>query len=365
MSDSKIYIQPVAIAHSPQALDGDAVCLGGSLAWASQFRIDHIEGDALANRIVVSKSSMASGLATLPTDLQAEAEGQWHNLQKRHQALQLGSRVLRFDQPQVMGIINATPDSFSDGGQFQNNDDAIMAACDMAEAGAAILDIGGESTRPGAKAVWEGDEIERTKPIVERLANGGNLVSIDTRKAAVMRAAIEGGAQIINDISALSYDKESLSVAAQSGCPVILMHTPSQGDNPHENGEYHNVVYAVFDYLQRRIKEVMSAGVQSSNIIVDPGIGFGKSLTDNLALMNALPLFHALGHPVLVGVSRKRMIGALAGEVSVDDRLPGSLALAQHALNNGVHILRVHDVPETVQMVRVWRGMRDSALTSL
>ncbi len=364
MGDSKIYIYPVAVAHSPQALEGDAICLGGSLAWASQFRLDHIVDGAPVQRIVVSKQGMHAAIDTLPDDLQTVAAEQWQNLQKRHTPQQLGDRVLRFDQPQVMGIVNLTPDSFSDGGQFADHEAAIMAACDMAEAGAAVIDIGGESTRPGAKAVWEGDEIERVKPVIERLAKGGNLISIDTRKAAVMSAALDAGARIINDVSALGYDPESLPLAARSACPVILMHTPSQGDDLHADGNYANVVYDVFDYLQSRINAAVEAGIDRANIIVDPGIGFGKSLADNLALMNALPLFHALGQPILVGVSRKRMIGALAGEVPADKRLAGSLALAQHAIERGAHILRVHDVPETVQMVRVWRGLRDAALTS-
>lgn len=364
MTNSKIYIQPVATAHSPQALEGDAISLGGSLAWASQFRLDHLEDGAHVQRFVVSKNGMLGAIEALPDVLQERAQAQWENLQKRHAPLQLGERMLRFDQPQVMGIINATPDSFSDGGQFADDEAAIMAACDMAEAGAAILDIGGESTRPGAKPVWEGDEIARVQPIIERLARGGNLVSIDTRKAAVMRAALDAGAQIINDVSALGYDAQAMALAAQAACPVILMHTPSQGDDLHSDGAYHNIVYDVFDYLEQRIEAAVAAGIERANIIVDPGIGFGKSLADNLALMNALPLFHALGQPILVGVSRKRMIGALAGEVPADQRLPGSLALAQHAIERGAHILRVHDVAETVQMVRIWRGLRDAALTS-
>lgn len=364
MANSKIYIHPISIAHSPQALEGDAVSLGGSLAWASQFRIDHIVDGAPAQRIIISKAGMDAAISALPEDVQQAAETQWQNLQKRHSPLQMGTRMLRFDQPQVMGIINVTPDSFSDGGQYADDEAAIMAACDMAEAGAAILDVGGESTRPGAKTVWEGDEIARVTPVIERLAKGGNLVSIDSRKSAVMAAALQAGAHIVNDVSALGYDAESMALVAQSDCPVILMHTPSQSDDLHAGGDYDNVVHDVFDYLQERIEAAVHAGIDRANIIVDPGIGFGKSLADNLALMNALPLFHALGQPILVGVSRKRMIGALSGEAPADKRLPGSLALAQHAIERGAHIVRVHDVPETVQMIRIWRGLRDAALTS-
>jgi dihydropteroate synthase len=211
--------------------------------------------------------------------------------------------------------------------------------------------------------VWEGDEIARVVPAIRALAHSGAILSVDTRKAAVMEAALEAGAHIVNDVSALLYDTQALDVVVRSGCPVVLMHAPSQGANPHAGGGYGHVVTDVFDWLETRVAAVVAAGVAREKVIVDPGIGFGKSLADNLALINALPLFHALGQPILFGASRKRMIGALSNEAPVDARLGGSVALAMSAIGSGAQIVRVHDVPETVQAARVWRGLRDAALT--
>ena len=232
----------------------------------------------------------------------------------------------------------------------------------MAVAGAALVDVGGESTRPGAPVVWEGDEIARVVPVVERLARAGTLVSIDTHKAAVMAAALAAGAQIVNDVSALLWDDRALEVVAKAGCPVVLMHSPDPATGPHGGGGYRDVLTEVFDWLEARIDAVVAGGVERARILVDPGIGFGKSLADNLALLNGLALFHGLGCPLMLGASRKRMIGALSNEAPAGERLGGSLALALAGVAVGAQVLRVHDVAETVQAVRVWRGLRDRAL---
>ncbi|MDE2619709.1 MAG: dihydropteroate synthase, partial [Sphingomonadales bacterium] len=267
-------------------------------------------------------------------------------------------------QPQVMGILNVTPDSFSDGGEFMDRPEVALAhAAAMLEAGAAMVDVGGESTRPGAAAVWEGDEIARVVPVVSGLAAMGAAISVDTRRAAVMEAAHAAGAHLFNDVSALRHDPRSLALAAQAGLPVVLMHAPGEGEDLHAGGSYGDVVLDVFDWLAARRDAALAAGVPRERIVLDPGIGFGKSLADNLALMNALPLFHALGQPLLVGASRKRMVGALSNEAPADQRLGGSLALALRAMEAGVQLHRVHDVAPTVQAVRVWRGLRDAALT--
>jgi dihydropteroate synthase len=178
-----------------------------------------------------------------------------------------------------------------------------------------------------------------------------------------MEAALAAGARIINDVSALRHDPRSLEFAARAGVPVVLMHAPGEGDDLHAGASYRDVVLDVFDWLKRRRDVAMAAGIAREKIILDPGIGFGKSVADNLALLNALPLFHALGQPLMVGTSRKRMIGALSNEAPSHQRLGGSLVLAAKALEAGVQLLRVHDVAETVQAVRVWRGLRDAALT--
>jgi dihydropteroate synthase len=262
-----------------------------------------------------------------------------------------------------MGIVNATPDSFSDGGQYADATAAAEAGADMAAQGAAIIDVGGESTRPGAKPVWEGDEIERIEPIIRQLSAGGVAVSADTRKADVMTAAVAAGARMINDVSALTYDDRSAGVIAASGVPVVLMHHKGPPETMQEDPRYDDVLVEVYMWLEERIGAAEAAGIRRDAILIDPGFGFGKNVGHNLELMNGLALFHSLGVPLVVGASRKRTIGALSGEAPADRRLGGSIAFALKAVEQGAQIIRAHDVFETVQALRVWRGMRDQALT--
>jgi dihydropteroate synthase len=272
--------------------------------------------------------------------------------------------VLRLDQPLVMGILNVTPDSFSDGGKFLDKpESALEHAHAMLQAGAALVDVGGESTRPGAAAVWEGDEERRVVPVIEHLAATGAAISIDSRRAGVIAAALRAGAHVVNDVSAMRHDPRTAALVAQSGVPVVLMHAPGDASDLHADGDYRDVVLDVFDSLRERRDAALAAGIARDRIVLDPGIGFGKTLAENLSLINALPIFHALGQPIVFGASRKRMIGALSGELPAHRRMPGSLMLAVQAMQAGVHILRVHDVPETVQALQVWRGLRDAALT--
>lgn len=359
-----IYLRPIAVAESPQSEEGECIRLGGALAWASRFAIIVTRNRKTVSRERVAVPDIAAAISALPDELASEAQAQWTAFGKNHAPLTCGDRVIRLDQPQVLGILNVTPDSFSDGGQFLDDPEvANTHSAAMLEAGAAMIDVGGESTRPAAAAVWEGDELKRVIPAIERLSAMGAAISVDTRRPAVMEAALEAGAHLINDVSALRYDPRSLELAARSGVPVVLMHAPGSGDDLHSDGEYSDVVLDVFDWLKERRDAAIAAGISCENIILDPGIGFGKSVADNLALLNALPLFHALGQPLMVGASRKRMIGALSNEAPAHQRLGGSLALAVKAMEAGVHLVRVHDVTETVQAVRVWRGLRDAALT--
>ena len=333
--------------HHP---DGAVARLAGGMQWFAAYEVRE---NATRRTVPVAE------IATLGDRAQALHTA----VTASRPALRLGERTLRFDQPQVAGILNVTPDSFSDGGAHHADPCAAAAAgIDMATAGAALIDVGGESTRPGAAAVWEGDEIARVVPVVERLARAGTPVSIDTRKAAVMEAALAAGAAVVNDVSALLWDDRALAVVARAGCPVVLMHSPDPQAGGHGRAGYADVVTAVFDWLDARIAAVVAAGVDRARIIADPGIGFGKSLAENLQLLNALPLFHGLGVPLMLGASRKRLIGALSNEAPVDQRLGGSLALAVRGIEAGVQLLRVHDVAETVQAARVWRGLRDQAL---
>jgi len=361
---ARIYIRPISLTHSPQAEEGDAIRLAGGMVYAHRFAVTRREGGAVVSRDRLSAQAMPEALAALAGGLAEEGARQWANLQKIHAPLQCGERTLRLDQPQVMGILNVTPDSFSDGGRFlDDHEHGREHAAAMLEAGAALIDIGGESTRPGAAAVWEGEEIERVVPAVEYCAAMGAAISVDTRRPAVMEAALGAGAHVINDVSALRHDPRSRAFAASSGAPVVLMHAPGEGEDLHASGAYGDVVCDVFDWLREQRDLAVAAGIAAEKIVLDPGIGFGKSLADNLAVLNALPLFHALGQPVLLGASRKRMIGALSNEAEAHRRLGGSLMLAVAGMNAGCQLLRVHDVFETVQARNVWRGLRDAALT--
>lgn len=347
-----MHLRPVQFVDTPVGHpDGSVARLAGGMLWFAAYEVC---GEGTRRTVPVSEIATLGDRARL---LHAR-------ITASRAALTLGERTLRFDQPQVMAILNATPDSFSDGGRHGGDPAAIAAAgVDMAAAGAAVIDVGGESTRPGATAVWEGDEIERTRPVVERLAAAGTLVSIDTRKAGVMEAALAAGAGIVNDVAALSWDDRALAVVVQAGCPVVLMHSPDPTRGGHGRVAYRDVVAEVFDWLEARIDTVVAAGLDRAKIIVDPGIGFGKSIADNLALLNGLATFHGLGCPILLGASRKRLIGALDNEAPVERRLGGSVALALKGVEAGVQMLRVHDVAETVQAIRVWRGLRDRALS--
>ncbi|MFK7841488.1 MAG: dihydropteroate synthase [Sphingorhabdus sp.] len=364
-ADARLYLKPVGLVDSPQWHDDKNQRLNNSLTWFSQVEYLIVEAGKSNLRGLVNITQWPEWSNALPEPLAVRAASQFANLTRQHAELKCGDRIIRFDQPHVMGILNITPDSFSDGGKHQNDPDkAAEAGLAMASSGASVLDIGGESTRPGAETVWEGDEIKRVLPVIERLAHCGAVLSIDTRKAAVMEAAISAGAHLINDVSALLHDKRSLEVAGISGRPVVLMHAPSSGKNPHKGDGYGNIVTETLDWLEQRIADVVAAGFEREKIIIDPGLGFGKSLADNLALMNNIAMFHALGQPLLIGASRKRMIGALSKEAPVDQRLGGSIAFAHHAIQQGSQIVRVHDVPETVQALQIWRGMRDAGVTA-
>ncbi|HET6536084.1 MAG TPA: dihydropteroate synthase [Sphingomicrobium sp.] len=353
---SRVLLRPTAFVDSPFGHDGKVARLAGGLNWFAAVELIAVEG----HKRVSSELLPVEGIESRFDDAMA---AQWQALTGTRGPLHLGERTIRLDQPQVMGIVNATPDSFSDGGQFADASGAAEAGAEMAAQGAAIIDVGGESTRPGAQAVWEGDEIERIVPVIRQLAMGGAAVSVDSRKADVMTAAIEAGARMINDVSALTYDGRSAGIAAASQVPVVLMHHKGAPEVMQDDPRYDDVLVEVYLWLEERIAAAKEAGIERDRILVDPGFGFGKKLAHNLELMNSLAMFHSLGCPLIVGASRKRTIGALSGEATVDKRLGGSIAFALKAVEQGAQIVRVHDVFETVQALRVWRGLRDQALT--
>ncbi|WP_333830099.1 dihydropteroate synthase [Pararhodobacter sp.] len=263
------------------------------------------------------------------------------------------------DRPLVMGIVNTTPDSFSDGGLAHAPEAALARAQELAGAGADMLDIGGESTRPGAGEVPVDIEIARTAPVIAAIRAAGITIpiSIDTRKAAVARAALAAGADMVNDVSALGYDPEMAGLVARAGVPVCLMHAQGDPQTMQRDPRYGDVLLDVYDRLLARMEFALDQGIARERLIVDPGIGFGKTLRHNLMLLSGLSLYHNLGVPVLLGASRKKFIGTLSGVETAAARMPGSVAVALQAAAQGAQIIRVHDVTETVQALALWRAL--------
>ncbi|MEA3067177.1 MAG: dihydropteroate synthase [Sphingomonadales bacterium] len=352
----RTLLRPTGFVDSPFGHDGKVARLAGGMSWFAAVELIQTEGRQRASTELVPVEGIEE---RFDDDLAA----QWRALTGPRAALKLGDRTVRLDEPQTMAVVNATPDSFSDGGQFADASAAAEAGADMAGQGAAIIDVGGESTRPGARVIWEGDERERVVPVIRQLTLGGAAVSVDTRKADVMTAALEAGAHMINDVSALTFDARSAEVVAAARVPVILMHHQGAPEVMQDDPRYDDVLIEVYLWLEERIAFAERGGIVRERILIDPGFGFGKNVGHNLELMNGLALLHSLGCPVVVGASRKRTIGALSGEAPADKRLGGSIAFALKAVEQGAQIVRVHDVFETVQALRVWRGMRDQALT--
>jgi len=266
---------------------------------------------------------------------------------------------LDFSRPRVMAVLNLTPDSFSDGGRFAGQDEAVAEARAMLAAGADILDVGGESTRPGAAEVPAEDEIARTVPVIRALRAEGITapISIDTRKRAVAATALDAGADIVNDVSAFGFDPALADLVAERGLPAVLMHAQGSPETMQRDPRYDDVLIDVSDHLEKRLAAAEAAGIPRARLIADPGIGFGKTLTHNLQLLAGLSLFHGLGCPLLLGASRKSFIARLTPAQDPADRLGGSLAAAVTAVLAGVQILRVHDIRETVQALSVARAI--------
>jgi dihydropteroate synthase len=256
---------------------------------------------------------------------------------------------LPFDRPLIMGILNVTPDSFSDGGVFFGPGHAIDHGEAMFEAGADIVDVGGESTRPGAEPIAPEEELRRVLPVIEALSATDRLLSIDTRRAAVMRVALEAGARIVNDVTALGGDPESMRIAVESGAAVVLMHMAGEPRTMQDSPVYDDVALDVMDYLEARIAACAAAGIPRERILVDPGIGFGKRTEHNLALLSRIALFHATGCGILLGASRKGFVGRVSRGEEPRQRVSGSIAAALWAADRGVQVFRVHDVAETRQ----------------
>ncbi len=339
----RVYHRPIAIVEEPAAAStlvnaGLALPLAGGPAAFTAAEIIERYKDGRRSQ-VVSAIEVKDNLASFTAP---------------RAALRLpDGKDLAFDRPLLMGIVNITPDSFSDGGQYIDSERAIAHGCRLIAEGADIIDIGGESTRPGASVVSVEEEQSRVLPVIKALAALGTPLSIDTRNAATMAAAVAAGAHIINDVSALSYDPASLATAAKLGAPVILMHALADPRTMQQNPTYDDVTLDIYDYLSARIAAAVAAGVPPSQLIIDPGIGFGKTVAHNLTLLRELSLFHGLGQPLLLGASRKSFIAKVTAADDIADRLPGSLSAALAGQRQGAQILRVHDVAATKRALKL------------
>jgi dihydropteroate synthase len=348
MADGKLYLRPIGLLYGPPAVaaveDGLALPLaGGPIAFTAAVLI---EGNATNSQRRICTARALSEVRD--KDVGA--------LLKRVTDERPPFAGLSLARATLMGIVNVTPDSFSDGGLYDTTDGAITQAAGLASAGAEIVDIGGESTRPGADTVESDDELSRVVPVLEGLIGSPAVISIDTRKAPVARAAAKAGAKILNDVSALTYDPACLDVAVEAGLDVVLMHAQGEPKTMQDDPTYDDVVLEVFDYLEGRIELCERAGIGRARIAADPGLGFGKTLAHNLSLLANLSLFHGLGVPLLVGASRKRFIHGLGQGKEPKSREPGSHAAAIAAAGQGVQILRVHDVAGSRQALDVWRA---------
>lgn len=334
MSAPRRYIRPL-LQHGPARPDG-ALHLGEGDSWFTHVEVLHRDAPA---EVIPATALNAAETAPLTLPRAPIAE-------------------LILTRPRIMGILNATPDSFSDGGRNHAASDAVQTGLAMAAAGADLLDVGGESTRPGAQAVEIEEEIARVVPIINGLRAAGytGLISIDTRKAAVAQAALTAGAGLINDVSGLTYDADMPALAARTQTPVCVMHALGDPATMQQNPTYDNVLLDVYDFLAARIETLTAEGIAPANIIADPGIGFGKTQTHNLTLLSCLSLFHSLGVPILLGASRKRFIGTISGVATADQRTAGSIGVALAGITHGAQMVRVHDVAETHQAIALWRA---------
>lgn len=357
-----VYLRPLGWCDGPMDDPAAARQLASGACWFGLVQlIGSSRGERRGASVVLPLADIEAVLARLPQAPRLLL--QWQRLLAPRPPLRLGERVIRLDRPQTMGIVNITPDSFSDGGRTFDPADAIEAVHAQAAHGAALVDLGAESTRPGAQPVWEGDEIARLDPVLKGLAGSGIAVSVDTRKASVMERALDYGPVLVNDVSALTHDPRSLDVIARAGAPVVLMHAQGEPATMQQAPHYADALLDVFDWLEARIDACVAAGIDRGKILIDPGIGFGKTVAHNLALIGGIGLFHSLGCPLVLGASRKRFIGALSREEGVDDRLGGSLAAALAGAGQGIQLIRAHDVAATVQALKVWQGLKDAALT--
>ncbi len=343
------YLEPVGLIYGSVAVDainsGGALLLaGGPIAFGAVRIWERQQG------------RMTQTVARVST-LQAIDDASLTLLMDKLTGTRASIAGVPMDRPRIMGIVNVTPDSFSDGGDLITPDGAIAYGRSLAAEGADFLDIGGESTRPGADAVPEDEELRRVLPVIAGLSETVPI-SIDTRKPRVMQEAVAKGAAIVNDVSGLTLSPDSAATCAKLGVPVVIMHAKGEPKTMQTNPNYDDVVTEVYDFLNARISAAVEAGIHRDRIMVDPGIGFGKTPEHNLSLLRSLSIFHGLGVPLVIGASRKGIIRHLTGEQTPKSRVHGSVAAALSAISKGAQIVRVHDVKATRQAFLVWNALQ-------
>ncbi len=356
---SAVYLLPRAFVTGPlaeQLIDvGQAMRLCGMSLGFSALEVV-IRGADSVVRHTASVTAFDPWRYVLPVKVKDHVASMIENLSQPRAPF----AGLDLNSPKIMGVVNVTPDSFSDGGDHCSPDAAIAHGLRLAEAGASILDVGGESTRPGADPIDPEEEQRRTLPVVRGLAEKGLTVSIDTRHASTMAAALDTGAAIVNDVTALAADPDSLNLVTKRQVPTVLMHMQGQPRTMQSDPSYVWAPTDVFDVLAERLKACSDAGMDKSLLCVDPGIGFGKNDNHNLTLIDALALLHGLGCPILLGASRKSFIGRISGTKEPKDRLGGSIAAVLAGATQGVQIFRVHDVKDTYQALNIAQALSNS-----
>jgi len=355
---SDFYLKPTGILcrHAAQRGVADGIArplAGGALAFTAVELIRRGAGDR--------RETVTLSIADLRScRLRAEDTSRSESIEKALSIIAAPRAEfagLTLDRPRLMGVVNVTPDSFSDGGRYHDSDHAIAYGHALIQAGADILDVGGESTRPGAAPVSIEEELARVLPVIAALAKEGAVVSIDTRHGSVMRRAVDAGARVINDVTALAGDPQSLDAAAKSGAAVVLMHMQGEPRTMQKDPQYRDAPLDVYDYFAARLAACAAAGIPRNRILLDPGIGFGKNDRHNIALLGDLALLHGLGCGLLLGVSRKSFIGRLSRGEDAAHRLPGTLAATLAGLDRGAQVHRLHDVAEAAQAIALWRAV--------
>ena len=324
-----------AIPHTDVARPNEALSLAGGWTWFT-----HVE------KLSRGADPIVLDVAEVPADVLAAIIAPRGEI-----------GPLQMDRPHIMGILNVTPDSFSDGGQYNDPEQAVEKARRMVNEGATLIDVGGESTRPGAVEVFVEEEIERTAPVISAMSNALDVpVSIDTRKAPVAIAAIQAGAILVNDVAGFTFDPDLAPLCAKQSVPVCVMHAQGDPATMQQDPHYDDVLLDVYDFLEKQIHMLTAVGVPRDQIVVDPGIGFGKTIAHNLTLLARLSLFHSLGCPVLLGASRKGFIRHIGRAPNPTERVGGSVAVALEGIAQGVQIVRVHDVEDTRQALHLWQA---------